>query len=56
MNIIRFISFFCILNLSIHAQSIDSQELNQLMNKWHQSASEADFNSYFDFTTDDFIF
>tara|TARA_Y100000385_G_scaffold8148_1_gene8641 strand:- start:497 stop:958 length:462 start_codon:yes stop_codon:yes gene_type:complete len=56
MNIIRFIFFFCILNSSVHAQSIDIQELNQLLDKWHQYATDANFNAYFDFTTDDFIF
>lgn len=56
MNIIRFIFFFCILNSSVYAQSIDIQDLNQLLDKWHQTAADADFNGYFDFTTDDFIF
>lgn len=31
-------------------------ELNTLIDKWHQSASKADFSSYFAVTTDDFVF
>ena len=54
MNIIRFIFFFYILNSSVYAQSIDIQDLNQLLDKWHQAAADADFNGYFNFTTDDF--
>lgn len=31
-------------------------ELNQLIDNWHVSAAKADLNSYFDVTTDNFVY
>lgn len=43
---------FFILNHSFSQQQI----LDGLIDKWHQDASDADFNSYFDLMTANFVF
>jgi hypothetical protein len=48
---------FIFLNLIGNVQSQSSEvELNNLMDEWHVSAAKADFNRYFNVTTNDFIF
>jgi ketosteroid isomerase-like protein len=53
-----FILFLSIFLGSIHNVKAQSSEvkLNNLIDAWHISAAKADFNSYFNVTTNDFIF
>jgi hypothetical protein len=50
-----FFSIFFSFIISANAQSSEI-ELNKLLDAWHISAAKADFNSYFNVTTNDFIF
>ncbi len=38
------------------AQDDDRQEVNEMINKWHKAASEADFETYFGILADDGVF
>ena len=46
---------FCAFHVSAQSQA-DIQKLNVLINNWHTAAAKADFQSYFNATTDEFIF
>ena len=45
---------FMLWSAELIAQS--TRELDILMNNWHQAASKANFQDYFEFMSDDFIF
>ncbi len=38
------------------AQEDERKEVNELINKWHKAASEADFETYFGILADDGVF
>jgi len=40
----------------LFAQEDDKKEINELINKWHKAASEADFETYFGILADDGVF
>jgi hypothetical protein len=50
------IFFFLALNAHYLSAQQDVKKLNELIQNWHKSASDAKFDSYFKYLTDDFIF
>ena len=61
MNKKSILFFFVLLSTSFYSltQKADSSKLkllNSMIDSWHANASKANFNEYFDVTTDNFVF
>lgn len=53
----RFATFLCMLGvLMASAQVSEREQINQLLDAWHQAATNANFDSYFGMMTDDGVF
>jgi len=50
------IFFFLALNAHYFSEQEDVKKLDELIQNWHKAASDAKFDSYFKYLTDDFIF
>lgn len=53
---IQKILFLLVLTIPIIGKSQQTDELNILVNKWHQAAAKADFKTYFEITGEKFVF
>lgn len=55
-TLVLFLSGWLLLSAFGTQKTIDPQPLNEVLDKWHQSAAKADLEAYFADVTDDFIF
>jgi len=57
-KICLFLFLFCFLGCrnKVETNLNDKQEINQLLDNWHDAASKADFNRYFDLLSDQSVF